>query len=117
MAIQELNLDIRHRSGKSNVVADALSRNPALEENSIFQIEVSDDSGTQPPCDPSLPHSEISQLQHEDEELSSIIAYLEEGKLPEKESLARRLATEKSHYEIVEGVLHYVTSEGHGQLG
>ena len=28
MAIQELDLDIRHRAGKSNHVADALSRNP-----------------------------------------------------------------------------------------
>ena len=39
MVIQELDLDIRHRSGKSNLVADALSRNP-LPVAEVLQIEV-----------------------------------------------------------------------------
>ena len=38
MTIQELDLDIRHRSGKSNRVADAFSRNPvSITQVLIFQ--------------------------------------------------------------------------------
>ena len=115
MAIQELDLEIRHRSGKSNVVADALSRNPVLEESDIFQIEVGGDSHA-PPSDTPLSNSEIGQLQREDEELFHILAYLEEGHLPAEEKLAHRLIKEKFHYEVVDGILRYVTNEASGQL-
>ena len=37
MEVQEFDLDIRHRSGKSNVVADALSHNPVPVAD-VFQI-------------------------------------------------------------------------------
>ena len=39
MTIQELDLDIDHRSGKSNLVANALSRNP-LPTAEVLQIDV-----------------------------------------------------------------------------
>ena len=57
MVIQELNLDIYHRSGKSNYVADALSRNSVEVANVIaFQsVESSPNSLT--------PESNIGKLQ------------------------------------------------------
>ena len=43
MAIQELDINIRHRSGKSNRVADASSRNPVPVAD-ILQVEAKGES-------------------------------------------------------------------------
>ena len=63
-----------------------------------------------------IPMLPLYTMQHEDEKLSSIFAYLEEGKSPENESLTRGLTAEKSLYEVVDSILHYVISEAYGQL-
>ena len=46
-------------------------------------------------------------LQRQDEELSPIFRYLEEGILPRDYCHARRLALEKSCFEVVDGILYY----------
>ena len=67
MVIQELNLDIRHRSSKSNVVANALSRNPVPVAD-VFQIVAHSLSPDLPTC------GDIGKLQREDPELSPYLA-------------------------------------------
>ncbi len=66
MVIQEPNLDIRHRSGKSNVVADALSRNSVLVPD-VFKIVAHSLSSDVHSCE-----ADIGKLQREDPELSPI---------------------------------------------
>ena len=81
MVIQELDLDIRHRSGKSNLVADALSQNP-LPAAEVLRIEVE-------PPPPQHDINDIETLQRQDEELAPIFRYLEEGILPSDDRRAR----------------------------
>ena len=100
MAIQVLDLDIRHRSGKSNCVADALSRNP-VPVASALQI------GTEGPVmEPPGHESDIGKLQRGDEELSPIFRYLEDDVLPSDDKQARKLVMEKPNFELIEGVLY-----------
>ena len=98
MTIQELDLDIRHRSGKSNLVADALSRNP-LPTAEVLQIDVG------PP--PQRGTSDIETLQRQDEELAPIFRFLEDGIVPGDDRRAKRLALEKSSFEVIDGVLYH----------
>ena len=44
MIIQEMNLQIEHRSGKSNVNADALSRNPIPEDSQNISADTDSES-------------------------------------------------------------------------
>ena len=41
-----------------------------------------------------------------------ILLYLQDGKLPDNDSRARRLVLERSRYELVDGTLHYVNHDG-----
>lgn len=95
MAIQELDLKIRHRSGRSNANADALSRSPlpAGEDACVGKTDgvlaALEPGETTDQCD--LPTS-----QRRDEELAVIIEYLETGILPQEEGLARTLVLSSS---------------------
>ena len=101
MVIQELNLDIRHRSGKSNYVADALSRNPVNVANVLaFQ-------SVESPLSTLTPDSDIGKLQRSDKEFQPIFRYLEDDVLPTDERQARKLVLEKPNFEILDGVLCY----------
>lgn len=105
MAIQELDLKIYHRSGRHNANADALSRSPLPNSGndptpfgivSAVAVEVKD---------------KLPLAQRQDEELSSIITYLETGVLPSDEKLARELALAYSQYLLQDDVLYRVESD------
>ena len=91
MTIQEFNLTIKHRAGRKNQRADALSRNPAevVPEtivNAVTAEESSEDSlseGTSLSEKEQQRVDEIRRLQREDSELMTIFQYLEDGKLPD----------------------------------
>ena len=107
MAIQELDIKIRHRSGRSNNNADALSRAP-LEPSESFAVgEVDGVIAVLDKEDIDLP-----TLQRQDEELLTIISYLETGALPSEESVARRVALTDSQYVVEDRVLYRVEPDG-----
>ena len=74
MAVQDLNLEIKHRSGKSNSNADALSRNP---------VDSGIGSGGRS-CRVKQQWLVMSKrLQRDDADCKAMLAYLEKGVLPE----------------------------------
>ena len=118
MAIQELDLDIRHRSGKSNQVADALSRNPMVVSRVLlFQPTTASDSSpdnvstrtSETDSSTGLPESDIAHLQRQDPQLSIWFTYLEDGRLPTDDHTARRLVLEQDQFQLVDGVLYYIS--------
>ena len=116
MVIQELDIEIRHRPGKANSNADALSRNPIPLQKSecgdaaVLSVESVNQSDS--PVTTSQAHSflgplqEITECQRKDPDLSSIIDYLEKGLLPDDEKQCKKLVLESPQYDMVDGVLH-----------
>ena len=100
LMIQEMDLTIRHKSGKKNTNADALSCCPA-DEGNISAVEQRENNEMS-----YLPEfEEISRYQMEDD-LSTMISYLREGSLPEEERKTR-IVLESKHFEVVEDVLYH----------
>ena len=85
MVIQELDLTITHRSGKSNRVADALSRSP-VSPVEVLQVETTSVDTSTPPAE-----SDIVKLQCHDEEFTIILQFLENGNVPEDQRLVQYL--------------------------
>ena len=86
-------------SGKSNYVANALSRNPVEVANVLaFQSVESPPSSL-------TPESDIGKLQRCDKEFLPIFQFFENGVLPADEK-ARKLM-ERSNFEIINQVLYY----------
>lgn len=109
VAIQELDLDIHYCSGRSNYfadafVADALSRNPvAVAQVLVFESAVAATPGATPA------ESDIGRLQRQDPKLAQVFKFLEEGILPNNDMQARKLVLERANFEIIDGVLHYLS--------
>ena len=106
MALQELDLVIKHRSGKHNANADAFSRAPLS--------GVCDATGTPARVIANLSTEEeedLATLQRKDEELKPIIEYLETGILPEEEGIAKRLVLTKSQFLVEDSVLYWIASD------
>ena len=110
LTIPEHDLDIMHRSGKSNRVANALSRNP-LPVFSVLQfgpaVNAVQSGVTEPQVHPGQCESDIGMLQRADEDLLPIFEYryLESDVLPSK--LEDLIALERSNFEVIEGVLYF----------
>ena len=51
--------------------------------------------------------NDIETLQRQDEELAPILHYLEEGILPSDDHCAKRLALEKSRFDMIDGILYH----------
>ena len=103
LTIQEMDLVIKHKSGKKNAAADALSRCYAGEGDvaAVGAKEIL----------PTALH--IVEAQRDDPDLLPILSYLEKDELPENEKLASRLIVESQSYDVVDGVLYHKNSEKH----
>lgn len=124
MALQELDLRIHYRPGKSNSNADALSRCPVETDlvdtavptsrvllAAIQPAQASAKDGDTPLDVPTttsfMVAPSIEERQHADPELAPIIEYHQTGTLPEGE-VARGLAVAWSQYEVIEGLLYHL---------
>ena len=114
MAIQELDLQIHHRSGTKNTNADALSRYPVLAPESTISSPTSLEvvAATNPSWKTEKGgETTLSTLQRADPQLATIVDYLEKGVLPDDTRKARELALTVSQYTIVDGVLYRVETD------
>ena len=101
LTIQEIDFTIKHKSGKNNANANALSRCPA-DESTISAIQHESNSQS------SLPEfDEFSRCQMEDDDVLAMILYLREGILPKEECKSRKIVLESKHFEVIEDVLYH----------
>ena len=96
LAIQEYDFDIVHIEGKSNVVADALSR-ARPEPIVVNALEAKLENPT-----------DLAKLQMEDEHIRVLIQYIRSGVIPEDMSRTQRtrLENESVKFKVQEGVLY-----------
>ena len=73
MAVQDLNLEIKHRSGKSNSNTDTLSRNPVDNGVGVVVLAVEADVAEE---GQTAMASEVKQLQRDDADCKAMLAYL-----------------------------------------
>ena len=119
MIIQELDLEIKHCSGKSNANADALSRIPpqATDVLEVTTAESAGDVAEPTPIEEScVQDNELSVKQRQDPEFYPLFQYIEDGVLPEDERQARRMVLERPQFVVVDGVLHYESPDFPGVL-
>ena len=138
LALQEVDLTIHYRPGKSNVCADSLSRCPLDQpdicvEDSVAgankgekseSLDVGEDFvGEENSLDKQSEHliiaavgqeseeQRIGSRQREDPYLKEIIDYQEGDILPSDDKKARELLMSRSQYHLMEGVLYYVETD------
>ena len=138
-------MTIRHRPGKKNTNADALSRNPAGQvgvvqasaekAGNVSEVEGdgaellseqveqnAETGGTLATTDPDNVEPTpgklraIRDLQLQDPKLTVMYRYLESGQLPGGEQDSKRVVLESRHYDIIEGVLYYEPPTVPGRL-
>jgi phospholipid-translocating ATPase len=131
MAIQEMDLEIKHRSGRSNAGADALSRCPATVNavtadsnapaDGIPESDTTDDDDHSDVSPLTLSEAtqqrlrELSTLQKSCQQLSAMFLYLADGTLPEDDKVARKTVLESRHFDLLDGVLHHENPHSPGK--
>ena len=100
LTIQEMDLTIKHKAGRENANADALSRNPAPAASVCALI-----ANSPPPLLPDA--ATLRDEQKKDPGLAALCLYLEDGTLPDDKKLAKRIVIESQQYDIIDGVLHF----------
>ena len=137
LTIQEMDLVIKHRAGKANANADALSRNPlrmsgsepmeegscegkscvigmvsSCEKENEDQLSI-DGGGTYQTSQPescecmAKSSQEIRVCQMKDSDLLPYFQYLEDGLLPVDEKDAKKVVLESRKFEVIDGVLQF----------
>ena len=122
MAIQEMNLTLKHRSGCSNASADALSRNPVSEKEMVEVCTINVPSG-EPDASLLLELSDatkqklsnLAELQKSDSTFQDMFLYLADGVLPEEDKTARKVVLESRHFDLLDGVLHHENPNSPGR--
>ena len=119
MALQELDLDIQYRPGKTNSRADALSRHPV-------PLQPEDCTKTQTPVliaamEAPLPPAQsgehgpdqtsLSERQLKDPHVREIIRYLVDGELPTDDKQARRILLGQSNFTVLDGILYHIEED------
>jgi hypothetical protein len=113
LAIQELDLHIQYKPGRSNQKADALSRAPCpmasgegeCEERLVATV------GTTPQPSAKGGNRSLRSLQRDDPKLIPHFSYLEDGILPDNESEAQELVVSRDSFDVIDGSLYHVEKD------
>ena len=114
--------DIIYRPGKENVNADALSRNPQMDQVKsepqvsvvrVSELDVHQLLDLEPESDNRHMLNEFGSEQRKDPEVNKIITFLEKGELPADNNQARKIAAQGPLFTLVNGVLYYLNPK-HG---
>ena len=103
LTIQEMDLTIRHKAGRENSNADALSRNP-IDASVVSAVSADSDQSLLPDV------TALRDEQKKDPELAAMLRYLQESTLPDDEKSANRMVAESKQYDVIDGVLHFENS-------
>ena len=106
LTIQEMDLAIRHKPGKKNQNADALSRNPVASDVTVNAVSVPEETETVK-ADEVLDMEVLRSQQQEDADLTPMLDYLKSGGLPSDNKTARKIVFEGRHYSLLDNVLHH----------
>ena len=120
------SIQIKYRPGKDNCTADALSRCPASsplqkEFISTTQITVVQSEGTTDIWEllaaPTLTSSyqDFSVEQSKDPELQQLLCFIQNGKLPESNNSAHKVAAQAPLFTLVDGVFFFVNPKYHNR--
>ena len=103
LTIQEMDLTIKHKAGKKNAGANALSRSPTL-ESTTAAVDAVDTTGP----DLTVPDMEtLRESQKSDPDISPLLLYLEIGTPPKDKKLAYKLILQSQQFDVVGGVLYH----------
>ena len=111
LALQEMDLHIHYRPGKTNANADALSRFPHVAPGEGVVVAALMDVSAEGGDQTSTEAEDIKVRQRRDPSVAQMALYLETGYLPEEEQTARELVLSKELYELREGVLYRVQKD------
>jgi len=116
------NINIIHHSGKQNLNADCLSRQPVMpapptnglnEEVQVAQISCKSETvdnflNTESETGKGSCDDTFWNEQFKDQQLQTVILYLRDGVLPADAESAKKLVAEASLFTIVNDILYYV---------
>ena len=111
LTIQEMDLTIKRKPGRRNFNADALSRTPEINLVTGVSTDHVEDSSVTTPSTDAIRESQIS-----DTKLCAMLAYLQEGVLPEDDRNAPKIDLESKQLDVVNGVLWHEDPTRPGQL-
>ena len=111
MSLQELDVHIVYRPGRSNAKADALSRYPLEGEGSEVTMPFTLVASAMADTVSAKDGEPLSQQQRSDPDLRGIIEYLDSGALPADKASVREIVLSSSQYTLLDGVLYHVEKD------